>query len=210
MNAPERNRARRIGNPAVRGRLLRVAALLAVPTIAYFAVRPWVASDAAALAIAGALPLGYQIVLVFVRRRIDPIALVSGLGFAVACVASLVAGGSSLPLKLHEAAIAFLAGLVLLAAVLIRRPLPLGRLLKLPATDRRRDATLGALVGGFLVLHALAHLALAVLLPTATYVVAGRLINWVTLAAGAAALYGYVRRLRRLPATPGAERQRPL
>src|SRR5207244_214675 len=101
---------------------LRAGALLAVPAIAYFLVRPWVPTDAVALAVAGALPLGYQIVLALTRRRLDPVALVSGLGFAAGCLVSLLAGGSSLPLKLHEAAVTFLAGLVLLGAVLVRRP----------------------------------------------------------------------------------------
>ncbi len=190
--------AHRPGVPSPRRRALRAGAVLAVPAIVYFAVRPWVASDAVALAVAGALPIGYQIVLVAVRRRIDVWALVSGLGFAVGCLVALLAGGSSLPLKLHEAAVTFVAGLVLLGAVLLRRPVPLGRLLKVPGADRRLDMTLSVLVGGLLVLHALLHLALAVLLPTSTYVVAGRLINWVTIGLGAAALYGYLRRARRL------------
>jgi hypothetical protein len=58
------------------------------------------------------------------------------------------------------------------------------------------DAALGALIGAFLVLHALLHLALAIVLPTSTYVVAGRLINWGTLAVGAVLLWTYLRRLR--------------
>jgi hypothetical protein len=124
--------AQRPGVRSPRHRALRAGAVLAVPAIAYFAVRPWVASDAVALAIAGALPIGYQIVLVVVRRCIDVWALVSGLGFAVGCLVSLLAGGSPLPLKLHEAAVTFVAGLVLLGAVLVWRPVPLGRLLKVP------------------------------------------------------------------------------
>jgi hypothetical protein len=156
-----------------------------------------VTSDAVALAVAGALPIGYQVVLVIVRRRIDVWALVSGLGFAVGCLVSLLAGGSSLPLKLHEAAVTFVAGLVLLGAIVVRRPVPLGRLLKVPGADRRLDTTLSVLVGGFLVLHALLHVTLAVLLSTSTYVVAGRLINWATIGLGAAALYGYLRRARK-------------
>jgi intracellular septation protein A len=187
-------------------RLLRGLAVLVVPSLAYFAVRPAVSSDAAALAICGALPLAYQIVLVLVRRRVDPWALVSGLGFAVACVVSLLAGGSSLPLKLHVAAVTFIAGLVLLTAALIRRPLPLARLLKVPHHDRRLDATLSVMVGGFLTLHALLHLALAVTLSTATYVLAGRAIDLATLALGAACLYAYLRRLRRTTATGSPSR----
>lgn len=189
--------AERTGVPSPRRRALRAGAVLAAPAIAYFAVRPWVAADPVALAVAGALPIGYQIVLVAARRRIDVWALVSGLGFAVGCLASLLAGGSSLPLKLHEAAVTFVAGLVLLGAVLARRPVPLGRLVKVPGADRRLDMTLSVLVGGFLVLHALLHLALAILLSTSTYVVAGRLVNWATIGLGAAALYGYLRRARR-------------
>ncbi len=184
----------------MRTRLLRATAVLAIPALAYFAVRARVATDAAALAVAGALPLGYQIVLVVVRRRIDPVAVVSGVGFAVGALVSLLAGGSSLPLKLHEAAVTFLAGVALLGAALVRRPVPLARLMKVPSADRRRDALLGVLVGGFLVLHALAHLALALVMSTSTYVVAGRLLNWATIALGAGALYAYLRRLRRQPA----------
>jgi hypothetical protein len=178
-------------------RLVRGLAVLVVPSIAYFVVRPLVSSDAAALALAGALPLAYQIVLVLVRRRVDPWALVSGLGFAVGCLVSLLAGGSSLPLKLHVAAVTFVAGLVLLTAALVRRPVPLARLLRVPHADRRLNATLGVMIGGFLVLHALLHLALAITLPTATYVIAGRAIDWATIALAAACLYAYVRRLRR-------------
>jgi len=112
-------------------------------------------------------------------------------------VCDLGAGrGSSLPLKLHEAAITFLAGVVLLVAALLHRPVPLGKLLRVPDADGRLDASLNVLVGGFLVLHALLHLALALLLPTSTYVVAGKLVNWATIAVGAVALWTYLRRLR--------------
>src|SRR6185369_3340364 len=99
--------------------------------------------------------------------------------------------------------VTFVAGLVLLGAVAVRRPVPLGRLLKVPGADPHVDTTLGVLVGAFLVLHALLHLALALLLPTFTYVVAGRLINWGTIALGAAALYGYLRRARETRARTG-------
>jgi hypothetical protein len=122
---------------------------------------------------------------------------VSGVGFALGCLVSLLAGGSSLPLKLHVAAVTFVAGLVLLAAALVRRPLPVARLLRIPHPDRRLHATLSVLIGGFLVLHALLHLALAVTLPTATYVIAGRAIDWATIVLAAGCLYAYVRRLRR-------------
>jgi hypothetical protein len=48
------------------------------------------------------------------------------------------------------------------------------------------------------------HLALAMMLSTSTYLVAGRLINWATIAVAAVALYGYLRRVRRLPRQTGS------
>jgi hypothetical protein len=190
-----------------RRRIARTAAVLAVAPLAYLVVRPAVTSDAAALAVAGALPLGYGIGHVVLRRRVDPWALVSGTGFAVGCLVSLLAGGSALPLKLHEAWLTFLVGVALLGAVLVGRPVPLGRLLKVPGADRRLNAGLGALIGGFLVLHALLHLALAVVLSTPAYLTAGRLVGWATLAAGAGCLYAYLRRMRRsAPAGEGKRR----
>lgn len=209
--------ARRSGNPSPgetrtfapsagmtgRRQAARLLITVAVPLIAYFAVRPFVGSDAAGLAVAGALPAAWTIALVLTRRRVDLWAVLTSAGYALACIASLLAGGSSLPLKLPEAAITFLLGVILLGTVLARRPLPAGRALKVPSADRRIDATLSAMIGAFLVLHALLTLTLALTLPTATYLTAGRAVNWAVIGAGALSLYSYLRRLRhRAPATP--------
>jgi hypothetical protein len=168
-----------------------------VPTVVYFAVRPFVPSDAAGLAIAGAVPAAYTIAVVVVRRHLDLWAILTSASFALGCLASLLAGGSSLPLKLHEAAATFVLGIVLLITVLVRRPMPVGRVMKVPHADRRTDLTLSALVGAFLVLHALLTLTLALTLPTTTYLVGGRAVNWAVIIAGALSLYSYLRRLRR-------------
>ena len=79
----------------------------------------------------------------------------------------------------------------------------------MPDADRATDASLSVMVGSFLVLHALLHLALAVTLSTAAYLTAGRVVSWVTLGAGAFCLYAYLRRLRRRPHHPtsGTERR---
>jgi intracellular septation protein A len=181
----------------------RFLAVPAVSLIVYFAVRPFAHSDAAGLAVAGAVPAAWTIALVLGRRRVDLWAVLTSLGFALGCIASLLAGRSSLPLKLHEAAITFLLGVILLGAVLARRPLPIGRVLKVPHADRRLDTTLNAMIGAFLILHALLHLALAVTLPTATYLVAGRAVNWAAAGVGALCLYSYLRRARQhAPAAP--------
>ena len=183
-----------------RRRALRVLAVPAMSVIVYFAIRPAVESDAAGLAIAGAVPAAYVIVAVLLWRRIELWAAATAAGYALGCLASLLAGGSSLPLKLHEAAVTFLLGVVLLAAALVRRPLPVSRVLKVPRADRAVNTALSVMTGGFLVLHALLNLALAVTLSTADYLTAGRAVSWAALAVGALCLYSYLRRLRRVEA----------
>jgi mannose/fructose/N-acetylgalactosamine-specific phosphotransferase system component IID len=105
------------GRRAARSLMVPVASL-----IAYFVVRPLVGSDAAGLAVAGAVPAVCTIALVLAQRRVDLWAAAISVGYGVGCVVSLLAGGSSLPLKLHEAALTFLLGVVLLGAVLVRCP----------------------------------------------------------------------------------------
>lgn len=188
-------------------RAVWLVALPAVSVIVYFVVRAWVASDAAGLAIAGAVPISYTIILTWIRRRVDLWAVLTSMGFAFGCVTSLLAGGSSLPLKLHEAAVTFVLGVVLLCAALARRPLPVGRFLKVLYADRHPDIALSVMIGAFLVLHALLHLVLALTLTTASYLTAGRVVDWATLGLAAVCLYSYLRRLRRDPQgrSPGAE-----
>ena len=106
-------------------------------------------------------------------------------------------GGNSLPLELHEAAITIFVGLALLIAVAVRRPLPIGRLLRVPCATTQLDASLSVMFGAFLLLHALAHVALAVSLSTIDYLVVGRIVNWVVIAVGALSLASYLRRVRR-------------
>jgi hypothetical protein len=185
--------------PAARANGRRAMRALAMPVLSmvlFFVVRPFVGSDAAGLAISGALPTAYLVVTAITQRKADPWAALTVLGFALACVATLLAGGSSLPLKLHEAAVTFVLGVVLLVAVLVRRPLRIGALLKVPAADRGDDAALSVMVGGFLVLHALLHLALALTMSTTMFLTVGRVVSWGTLAVGGFALYAYLRRLR--------------
>ena len=182
---------------------IRLAVTVVAPAVAYGLVRPTVGSDAAGLAVATAIPLTYNVVLAVWRRRIDLLGVLSAVSLALGCLVSLLVGGSSLPLKLHEAAVTFLIGLVLLVAVLVRRPIPLGRFLRVPP-NHHIDSALGALIGGFLMLHALLHLALAVLLSTQAYVVASRVVDWGTLGLGVLALRAYIRRLRPDPSDASA------
>jgi hypothetical protein len=179
-----------------RQKLRRLALVLLAPLAVYAIVRPLVATDALGLGIAGAIPILYSIVLSIRLRSIDYLVLLSAVGFSIACVVSLLAGGSSLPLKLSEATITFVIGIVLLIATLIRRPIALAHLLRIPSPTKQIDGSLGAMIGGFLVLHALLHLTLAVSLSPSSYLVLSRVIDWGTLALGFLALRAYVRRAR--------------
>jgi hypothetical protein len=164
------------------------------PALVYLLIRPSVSSDSAGLAIAGAIPVIFIVVTLLWQRRVDFLALVAAVGFGMGCLASVLLGGNSLPLKLHDAVVTFSAGMILLCAVLIRRPIPLGRLLRVPDATKQLDASLGAMIGGFLVLHALLRLTLALTLPTSTFVVTSRAVGWGTIAVGAFCLRPYLRR----------------
>jgi hypothetical protein len=173
----------------------RAVPLLIAPVAAYAIVRSLVSSDALALAVATAFAVLYSIALALIQRRVDLLAALSVVGFSLACVASVLSGGSALPLKLGEAPMTFGIGLVLIIAPLVQRPLPLGRLLRVPFPDRQIDGTLGAIVGSFLVLHAVLHFALAVSLSTSSYLVVGRIIDLGAVALGVLGLSAYRRTL---------------
>lgn len=167
------------------------------PALVYLLVRPSVSSDSAGLAIAGAIPVIFIVVTLLWQRRVDFLALLATVGFAIGCLASVLLGGNLLPLELHDAVVTFSVGVVLLCAVLIRRPIPLGKLFRVPDPRRQLDASLGAMVGGFLVLHALLRLTLALTLPTSTFVVTSRAVGWGTIALGAFCLRAYLNPRRR-------------
>lgn len=116
--------------------LRRAALTMVLPLLVYGVATQVVRSSALALGIAGGVSVVYSIVLAVGHRRIDPIALLTAIAFSVACVVSVLAGGSSLPLKLQEAAITFSLGLLMLVAVLVDRPLPVARRLRIPGATR--------------------------------------------------------------------------
>jgi len=145
------------------------------PALVYLLIRPSVSSDSVGLAIAGALPVVFILVTLLWQRRVDLLAVLAAVGFGMGCLTSVLLGGSSLPLKLHDVIVTFSAGMILLCAVLL-------------------DAALGAMIGGFLVLHALLRLTLALTLPTSTFVVASRAIGWGTISLGVICLHAYLRR----------------
>jgi intracellular septation protein A len=194
---PHLHSIKELTGPENHNPLRRAAVVLVAPLLVYLLLRPYVTSDAIALVLAGAIPSGYCLGLAVVKHRVDPLALISALGFVAACLVTVLANGSSLPLKLHEAVITFGVGIVLVAGVLVRRPLPVARLLRVVDAPDGLDRNLSLMIGVFLILHALAHLVLALSLPTSTYLVASRVVNWGSVAIGGIGLSAYLRRFRR-------------
>jgi hypothetical protein len=174
----------------------RAAIAFGSPVVVFALIRPYLASEALSLGIAGSIPVLYALFIAFTETRVDPLAFLSAAGFVLACGLSAATGGGSLPLKLHEAFITGGIGLVLITAAALGRPLPLAHRLKITNETPQMDGVLSAIMGLFLLLHALLHLVLAVSLPTRDYLVVSRAVSWGTIGLGVLALSIFVRHAR--------------
>jgi hypothetical protein len=160
----------------------------------YALLRPQVANDLTALALASLLPLLWTAAQAVRRRRVNWISGLSLLGFAAALGISVVSGGSPLALELRETVVATLLGLACLLSILVGKPvlqvLPrlLGRgehtlptdvakRLNDPAGTKRANR-FTAVVGVALLVKAVIDLVLALSLPTDAFLATARLFNW--------------------------------
>jgi intracellular septation protein A len=180
--------------PGRRHLIRLLAAGFAGPMIAYAIASAAAGSSTVGLAAAGAVSLAATLITIVHAGRLEPLLMIPSLGYIVGCAASLLLA-SSLPLKLHEAAITFLTGLVLLTASGLNRPPPLHRVTRLQ--DPELNRTLGALVGSMLALHALVHVGLALTVSTSAWLVASKAASILTLLAGVLAIRYFVRHRRR-------------
>ncbi len=200
--------------PRIRLRRLLPSVLFnaVLPLLGYALLRPRVGTDAAALAIAGAVPVVVTVATFAVRRRVDPIGVVAVLTFGVALLVMVLSGGNALVLKLHDAVVTGPLGVVCLASVVIGRPLhrvviqllarrdPRLRLALRSPAHRRLSMVMTALVGTVLVVHALVLLALALTEPTGTFLALSKPVGWSIIGAGFVAMLWYRNRLRTAPA----------
>ena len=188
-----------------------------VPLVAYALLRPWVGTDAVALAIGTAVPVVTTILLFAVRRRLDPIGVLAVLAYGIALLVLLLSGGNALVLKLQEAVVTGPLGLACLASVAVGRPLHevvlrvLARrndrwreALRAPGF-RRTSSALTLLVGALMTVHAAALLILALTLPTSAYLAVSRPIGWAIIAIGVAGLLFYRNRIRSSAVRQGAD-----
>lgn len=183
---------------------------LLAPIVVYTLVRPSVGSDTGALVIGAAIPVLRTVGLFALRRRIDLVGVLAIGGFALSLAVTAIFGGNPLLLKLHpEVVLTGGIGVLLLGSAAVGRPvLPAAlRLLARgdPARTRRmerlaRDPTrqraigvVTVLLGLTLLIHALALLALALTLPTSSYLLVSQLAGWAVLVAGGLLIIWYVR-----------------
>lgn len=204
-----------------------VLASIVAPALAYTWVRPHVASNAAALLAATAIPAGWTLATFAWRRRADPLGLISVAGLGVALAVSYLTGGSALALELQDPAQTGALGLACMVSVIARRPLYLmalrllarrnaqaARMLADPAI-RRTSTVETAIIGAIFLAHAIAITVLALALPTGTFLAVSRPVGLPIIAVGLTILIWYRRRRRRrtrqdmTPQTGGSDDDQP-
>ncbi len=173
-----------------------------IPLVLYLLLRPLFSDDDTLLAIAGAIPVARTVVVWATQRRVDWIGLYAALGFSIAVVVSVFSGGNTLLLELHEQLLMGTAGFVLLLSAIMNRPLllPLLETFRPDAPKQSRNVgvykrvgAMTAALGLVLLGNALAHLILALTLPTDAYLVVSRVVTF-GLLGGLIALAGWARR----------------
>jgi hypothetical protein len=159
---------------------------LVLPLAGYLLIRALIGSATGALAITEAVPAAWLLVVGIVRRRFDPIAVVSTVTVAIAFAAYALTGGDPLALKLRRGAVTGTVGIAALASVVLGRPLLLlvaeqaAKLnperqpeieASLRETDRRRAvAIFTAIIGLTFAIDGATQIALALTVPTAMFV----------------------------------------
>jgi hypothetical protein len=186
---------------AVLLRLLpRIVLNAAIPLVLYLMLSPGL-GEVAALAVGAAVPAVATAIELVVRRRLDPVGVVALFAFVVVLVVFALTGGDPLVVKLHDAVLTGPVGVVLLASAAVRRPLLVaaGRLVQRRRPEARvvppRMLAVATVVAGVVMtVHAALILALALTLPTATFLSVARPIGWAVIAVGV--LIGWVLRSR--------------
>ncbi|HTP23870.1 MAG TPA: VC0807 family protein [Solirubrobacteraceae bacterium] len=164
----------------------RLVAGLVLPLVAYVVIRAVIGSATGALAITEAVGATWLFVVAVVRRRVDPIAVVSAITVAIALAAYALTGGDALALKLRRGAVTGTVGIAALASIALGRPLlvlvcehvakvnperrpEIAARLADPAR-RRALVVLTAIIGSTLAVDGASQIALALTVPTRMFV----------------------------------------
>ena len=202
--------------------LASLAINFVAPLLAYYLIRPHAGSSALALALAGAIPVAYTLVMLAVRRRLDPVGVVSVAGFGIGVLVSWASGGNPLALELQDPALTGLIGIACLVSVAIGRPLhPV--ILRLLGRSNPRYTDIAnraqgktsmvttAIIGLAFLGHAVAVTILALTQPTSTFVALQHPVGLPFFGLGIAGLFFYRSRVqaRQRAATTAARDDQP-
>jgi hypothetical protein len=187
----------------------RLLAGIVLPLAAYLLIRAAIGSVTGALAITEAVPATWLLVVAITRRRLEPVAVVATVTIAVALAAYALTGGNPLALKLQRGAVTGTLGIAALASVALGRPLLLvlaERIAKLNPDrrseiqawladpDRRQAMTiLTAIVGLTFTLDGASQIALALTVPTRTFLADSTATRIVVLGTGLLVTAWYLR-----------------
>lgn len=105
------------------GALTSLVINFVVPLLAYYLIHPRVSSSALALALAGGIPVAWTVGTLVIRRRLDPIGVVSVVSFGIGVLISWASGGSALALELQDPELTGPIGIAFLISVAIGKPL---------------------------------------------------------------------------------------
>jgi hypothetical protein len=190
---------------------LRLLLGVVVPFAAYLIIRALTGSSVSALAITDAVPTAWLVAVGIVRRRLDPLAVLSALSVTVTLAVYVLSGGDPLAIKLRRGAVTGTIGAVGLASVALGRPLLLlvaesaAKLNPDPETaarladpDRRRALTmLTAIIAAAFAVDGAAQIALALTIPTPNFAADSTAARIVVLGTGAVLAIQYFRAQKR-------------
>ena len=174
----------------------RLLLVVAAPVAIYAVGSAFGAGQELALALGGVVPAVWTTVGLVLRRRVDPITLISLVGFAFGLGLSLLFGGNPLFLKLQEAPLTGAVGVAALVSVAVGKPLA-GVVSRLARQSEAASAIVTLVIGLTLLLDACTRLALALTLPTPVFLAVHREVDWVIFGAGLVTLTGIRRRAAR-------------
>ncbi len=186
----------------------RIAAGAILPLAAYLVIRALIGSATGALAITEAGPAAWLVYVGITRRRVEPLAVLSTLTVAIALAAYALSGGDPLALKLRRGVVTGTFGIVWLTSLALRRPLLLVAAeqtakanpdvaARLQDPSRRRSmAILTSIIGLTFTLDGATQIALALSVPTGSFVADSTAARILVLGTGAVVVVGFYRRER--------------
>jgi len=205
---------------------IRLLAGLVLPLVAYLIIRALTGSSVGALAITDAVPSAWLVAVGIARRRVDPVAVISATTVMIALAAYALTGGDPLAIKLRRGAVTGTIGIAGLASVTLGRPLLLlvaenvakrspdrpEVAARLAQPGRRRAVTiLTAIIAATFAIDGATQIALALIVPTASFVADSTAARIAVLGTGAVVTVQYLRnqkkRLDREP-RPAAHAER--